>query len=157
MFDLAYHSIEAAKRSGATYADIRIIDDESESINVKNAMPAISRDNSSGFGVRVIADGAWGFAASPRLTKDEIEKTTKLAVEIAKASATIKKDAIKLAHEATYKDKWNSTYIIDPFKVSLEEKLELLLGIDEILRKDKRIVVANSELSFWREIGRAHV
>ena len=151
MRELAFQAIDVAKMLGAEYADIRIIDDTTENISVKNGIQNVSRGMDIGFGVRVIVDGAWGYAASPKLTKDEIEKTTKLAVEIAKASATLKKEPVRLAYEPPHRDKWNSTYIIDPFKVPLEKKLDLLLTVDKILRSDERIVVASGELSFWRE------
>ncbi len=151
MRELAYHSIDVARLSGASYADIRIIEDERESIVFKNGVPMVNRGEGFGFGVRVIVDGCWGFAASPRLNKENIEKTTKLAVDVAKASAMLKKKPVELAFEPPHKDKWNSTYIIDPFTVPLEKKLSLLSSIDEVLRKDKRIVVAQGKLSFWRE------
>ena len=151
MRDLGYHALDVARLAGATYADIRIIDEVRERISVKNGAPSIEREETAGFGVRVIADGAWGFAASPKLTKDEVEKVASLAVRIAKASAKLKKEDVRLAPEPSYKDKWNSTYIIDPFKVPLEKKLELLMKVDEILRKDARIKVAQGSLLLRRE------
>ncbi len=151
MQELAFHSMDVAKLAGAQYADIRIIDDIGEDISVKNGVPAVNQSSDIGFGVRVIVDGAWGYAASPKLTKDEVEKTTKLAVNIAKSSAMLIKEPVHLAYEPPHKDKWNSTYIIDPFKIPLEKKLDLLLAIDKILRKDPRIMVSHGELSFWRE------
>ncbi len=151
MRELAYHAIDVVRLAGATYGDIRIIDDLREEISVRNGVPSVRRSEGLGFGVRVIADGAWGFAASPKLSKDEVERVARLAVEVAKASARLKKADVRLAPEPPHKDKWSSTYIIDPFSVPLERKLELLMKVDEILRRDKRIVASFGVLSFWRE------
>jgi len=151
MKDLAYQALEVAKLAGASYADIRIIVDSREIISVKNGAPLVNQIEGFGFGVRVIADGSWGFAASPMVDKDNIEKTAALAVKIAKSSAKLKRFDIKLADEPIHKDKWNSAYIIDPFKVPLEKKIGLLMSIDKTLRSDNRIKIARGELSFWRE------
>jgi len=145
-------ALDTAKHEGATYADIRIIDDKSEDIAVKNGkIGRINCSNSLGFGVRVIKDGAWGFASSSTLTKDEVQRIASLAARIAKASATLSKKPVELVPEPAHTDKWTSNYIIDPFTVPLEEKLDLLFKIDSILRKDKKIVVAEGHMSFWRE------
>ncbi|MGB9561819.1 MAG: TldD/PmbA family protein, partial [bacterium] len=101
--------------------------------------------------LRVIKDGAWGFAATNRLERDELAKTARLAVRIAEGSARLIKEKITLAYEPPYIDRWQSGYIIDPFKVPIEKKLELLMKVDELLRKDPRIKVAESTLRFERE------
>jgi TldD protein len=151
MKELAFGAVETAKVAGATYADIRIVDSTSENVSVKNGVPSFQKNEDIGFGVRVIADGAWGFAASPRVTKEEIDKTVKKAVEIARASATVGIEKVRLAPEPVHKDKWTSTFIIDPFKIPIEKKLDVLLKVDQILRKDQRVTAAHGEMDFWRE------
>ena len=152
MKDLTQLALDAAVIHGASYADIRIILSKSQRILVKNGeVETLNNTESLGFGIRVIVNGSWGFASSSILTKSEIKIVAKRAVEIAKASATLRKDSVRLAPEAIHHDIWTSPYLIDPFKVTIDEKLDLLFKIDEILRKDDKIKVAESGMNFWRE------
>ncbi|HEY7738289.1 MAG TPA: DNA gyrase modulator, partial [Candidatus Limnocylindria bacterium] len=87
MHDLVDQALDAATGSGAAYADIRIIEHETEALTVKNgSLAAASSDRSSGFGVRALVDGAWGFASSPDLTAGEATAVARRAVAIARAS-----------------------------------------------------------------------
>ncbi|MBN2017786.1 MAG: TldD/PmbA family protein [Candidatus Cloacimonetes bacterium] len=152
MKDLCQLALDAAILHGASYADIRIIISKNQKIFMKNGeVETLNNTESFGFGIRVIANGSWGFASSSIVTKQEIKIVAKRAVDIAKASATLRKDSIRLAPEPIHEDIWTSPYIIDPFTVSLEDKLSLLNKIDTILRKNDKIKVAESEMSFWRE------
>ncbi len=70
--DLALNTV---MRLGASYADIRIIRTQYEFVSAKNEKVSnIGRSEDEGFGVRVIADGAWGYASSGLMTKREIER-----------------------------------------------------------------------------------
>jgi TldD protein len=152
MKDLALLAVDTARQQGASYADIRIINTQHESIGVRNGdIKNLEQDESSGFGIRVLVDGAWGFAASSQLQRAEIEKISALAVRIARASAALKKEDVQLSREDVHKDFWHTPYQIDPFTVSLEEKIGLLMAVDRILRRDKRIRVAMGTMSFKRE------
>ena len=152
MKDLTQIALDAAISCGASYADIRIIDSKSQSIGVKNGeIETMNNSNSLGFGIRVIANGSWGFASSSNLTKNEIKKTSALAVKVAKASATLRKSSVKLAPEPIHNEIWTSPYLINPFNVPLENKVDLLYKIDKVLRKDNRIKVAESSMNFWNE------
>ncbi|MBI4713306.1 MAG: TldD/PmbA family protein [Planctomycetes bacterium] len=152
MKDLTALALNTAASRGASYADIRIIRLDNENIQLRNGkIGAFDQNETFGFGVRVISDGAWGFASSSQVTASEIEKVAAQAVEIARASATLKKEDIVLTQEKAFTDFWQTPYVIDPFKVSMEEKLALLFAIDRILRKDKRIKVASSGMGFRRE------
>ena len=102
--------------------------------------------------MRVIANGAWGFAASSKVTKSEIERVSAQAVEIAKASASLKKSDVILAPEPAYVGVWRTPYLKDPFSVPLETKIELLLKINTELSKVSDIKVANSQMRFVREL-----
>lgn len=152
MRQLAERAVDTAKAKGASYADCRIILTKEEGIAVQNGSVAdldISED--IGFGVRVIANGAWGYASSPHVTPDEIDKVAAQAVAIAKASALLKKQDVRLAPEPVVEERWQTPVVEDPFKVPLEEKLKLLLEIDKLLRGDKRINVAHSSMGFKSE------
>jgi len=152
MRELTQYALGTARKRGAKYADIRILDSRSQLINTRNG-EIVANDNvdSFGFGVRVLVDGAWGFAASAKVEKKEIERTTLLAVRIAKASASLKTKGVRLAPEPACDDRWQTPCVIDPFEVPLEKKLDLMLRIDGILRKDKRISVAACSMNFRKK------
>lgn len=145
-------ALDTARGKGAFYADIRIISSENEGLAVRNGRVAgLGIHESLGFGVRVLANGAWGFASSSRLVPGEISRVSALAVEIAQAGARLKQEDVALTPEEVYVDKWQTPYMIDPFKVSVEEKLGLLFEIDKTLRKNKKIVQAMAMMQFDRD------
>ncbi|MFQ6032472.1 MAG: PmbA/TldA family metallopeptidase, partial [Candidatus Zixiibacteriota bacterium] len=91
-------ALNLTKDKGATYADIRIERIEDENLSVKNQTPElIDRSSDFGFGVRVIVDGAWGFAASADLNENDVKKISLQAVDSAKASSRLKKKDVVLA------------------------------------------------------------
>jgi TldD protein len=99
----------------------------------------------------VIADGAWGFAASDDLSRAAVEATAARAVEIAKASARVKLHDIRLAAEKAVTAEWTTPFRIDPFTTSVEENLELLLKIDAELRAVAGVTLAETNMNFRRE------
>ncbi|HVP36975.1 MAG TPA: TldD/PmbA family protein [Terriglobales bacterium] len=144
-------TLEFLKRKKVEYADIRQIHKVTENIEVKNGnIDGISCDTDQGFGIRVIANGAWGFASSSVLSPAEMKRVANKALEIAKASSIIKKELARLSPTEVFEDQYISKYEIDPFKVSLEEKIELLLKATELLRKDNRIKVAEGSMDFYK-------
>ncbi|MBI3994987.1 MAG: TldD/PmbA family protein, partial [Nitrospirae bacterium] len=152
MRNLTAIALNTAKRHGASYADIRILQITVEDLTVRNGeLGEMRQDESFGFGVRVIVNGAWGFAAGPSVTKDDIRKTAVLACRIAKASAKLKKGSIRLSKEEIVDTTWQTPVVMDPFRVSVSEKLDLLFRIDEILRKNPKIKAAESTMGCVRE------
>lgn len=159
MRELTDRALNVAETKGATYADIRIVHRENQGIVVKNGkVEALSQDEDQGFGVRVILNGAWGFASSSLLSLEEVERVTALAVEIARASALVKKLEIGgwrlevgLGPPVVYSDTYRTPVKSDPFQVPLEKKIELLLAADAEMRRAKEVAVAESNLQFGRE------
>ncbi|MEI7481131.1 MAG: TldD/PmbA family protein [Elusimicrobiota bacterium] len=152
MFGFAKKAIEIADKHKADFGDIRIIETRRQTLNVKNGeLGAINDSVTLGFGVRVLFNGAWGFASSDGMTSREVERVTKLALDIAKASSTLKDKKVRLAPEPAYQDFWQTPFIIDPFSIAAEKKLDLLFAVDKILRKDTRIRSAVSGMNFIRE------
>lgn len=153
MKDLCTLAIDTAKKRGASYADIRLIQTKREAIAVRNsALASTDLGEDVGFGIRVLANGAWGFASSPEVSKTEIEKAAALAVQLAQASSLSKDKDVVLAPEPAYQDVWCTPYVRHPFKVSLEEKLDLLFKLDAVLKKDPRIKVSFASMDFLREV-----
>ena len=152
MQDLASLALNTAALRGASYADARIADDRSRALSSKNGKIGSASDSESlGIGVRVIADGAWGFAASDDLGKNSIEATAAKAVAIAKASAKVKQHDVKLAPEKPATAEWATPIKIDPFSISVEQNLDLLMKIDAELRSVTGVTLAETNLNFRRE------
>lgn len=152
MRELADRCLNLAQTEGASYADIRIIDLETQTIAVKNGIvEGVSLDTNRGFGVRVIASGAWGFASSSRLEAEEIDKITVLAVRIAKASTLVRGQGIDLGPPEIHSDTYRTPVDKEPFQVSLEEKIDLLLACDAEMRSTKGVAVAEGNMFFSRE------
>jgi TldD protein len=136
-------ALEEATKKGASYADIRISEILNEILTVKNGEPeAVNLLQTKGFGVRVISDGAWGFAGSIDINKEEIIKTVEKAVSIAKASAMLKNKEATLVREETREDQYSSSFQKDPFKVPVEEKLDVLVQAGRILKEQSPLIKA---------------
>jgi TldD protein len=149
---VASWALNTAETRGATYADVRVVAQRSRALTTKNGKVGSASDTESvGMSVRVLADGAWGFAASAELGRGVVEKTAAEAVSIAKASALVKRENVKLAPETAAVAEWSTPYKIDPFSVSVEQNLELLLKIDAELRTVEGITLAETNLNFSRE------
>ncbi len=145
-------ALNQTKALGATYADIRVVRTRDESINVKNGVPELmDRSETSGFGIRVIAGGSWGFASSCELTLDSVEKVSQLAVKIAEASSKVKKNDVVLSPLEKIADTYVTPVKIDPFKITLKEKLDYLLSLHEIKDKISGLMFFESFLSFRKE------
>ncbi len=153
MKELTDRALATAQARGASYADIRIIRREQQQITVKNGVVAgVSHDVSRGFGVRVIVQGAWGFAASAILTPEEVDRVAALAVQIARASAMVPgRRPARLAPGTAATARYVSPFQKDPFEVPLEEKVALLLRADAEMRRVKGIGVAEGNFVAFRE------
>ncbi len=152
MKDMLNLALDAAKSAGADYADIRIVNTRRQGVQTRNGELAGLMDSEDlGFGVRVLAGGAWGFASSNRLEPVELRSKAVEAVRIARASATLNRDSVQLAPEPAWQDFWQTPIQLDPFTISLQEKLGLLLACDRVLRADPRIKEAAASMSFLRE------
>lgn len=152
MKDLIEHALNTAGVLDTDYADIRVIERQSEAITVKNnVVEEITTSFDSGFGIRVLKNGVWGFAGSFDLSRSAIDKTVALAVKIAEASALVKNHDVLLTPAPRVTDKFETGFKIDPFSVSLEQKLDLLLTADQAMREDKRIKVSEASMSVWKK------
>jgi len=152
MKELTDAFLNAAAMAGIQYGDIRVIDFAHEGITVKNGkVEELKRDADAGFGVRVLHQGCWGFAGSREMGAQEVARITRLAVEIAQASATLKRTDVRLVEEPPHKDKWANPCAEDPFAVSMEEKLKLLFDSNAEMRRVEGITNVTSNFDCFRE------
>ncbi|HEX2949687.1 MAG TPA: TldD/PmbA family protein [Armatimonadota bacterium] len=151
MREIVRSAVETAMNAGATYADARIVRRGEESVRVKNGhVEGVEQSTSTGIGVRVIADGAWGFAASSDLSADGIVAVAEVAARVARASARAHAGHIELSPLEGYQGKWHSGYKRDPFDVPLDEKTELLLDLDDLMKSSKKITVTEAQTNSFR-------
>jgi TldD protein len=129
--DVIKRALGAATKAGASYADVRIVRHRNERLSTReDRIEGISSSEEYGIGVRVIAKGAWGFAAAPAVTTAEAERVARDAVAIAKANAALMKRPVTLAPMPENVDVWQTALVKDPFKIPFEDKAELLLAIN---------------------------
>jgi TldD protein len=143
--DLIQKTLAAAKKAGATYADVRIVRMRNERVFTReDRVEGVSSSDEYGVGVRVIAGGAWGFAATPSVTIAQADRAAQAAVATAKANASLMRKPIALAPEAPHVDIWQTPVVKDPFKIPLEAKAELLLAINAEAMKVAGVKFVNS-------------
>src|SRR5688500_14037287 len=145
-------ALTEAKRHGCTYADIRFTRNTNRGVNASggnrdaaeagfggrggrggggggrgggrggNAGAGARAGEAAGFGVRVIHSGVWGFASSPIVTEDEIRRITRVATEVAKASAIAKRADVRLAPVPAYQTHWATPVVINPLTMKRDDQ-----------------------------------
>jgi TldD protein len=147
MKELIDHALNIAKLKWVRYADIRIIDRREQVVTVKNgSVDGIGDQDSQGFGVRVLVNNSWGFASSAYLNKPEIERVTAVAVQIANASGVMPGERIVMGDPVKTIGKYTTPTRVDPFSISLQDKLDLLFRADAIMRRNAGVKVAESNV-----------
>ena len=96
--ELAEHALDSALAAGAGYADARVVQRRAQHVSTKNGeVDSVSDAETEGIGVRVLVDGAWGFAGDPRLSEEGARDAALRAVAFARASASRARTRVELA------------------------------------------------------------
>src|SRR5580693_1475005 len=149
MWDLSIQALDTARLRGAKYADVRVMHLRQRDLTTKNGLVGtLAQSESIGLGIRVLANGAWGFASTDRLTREGVSACAAQAVAIAKASAIAKRKDVVMAPEDPYVDSWQSPFRKDPFEIPLETQLALLLAADAEMRRVKGVTLTETDLQF---------
>jgi len=152
MHDLTDRALDTAAHLGAEYADARVVRRMDESIAIKSGrVEGVAAGESEGFGVRVLVDGAWGFASSNRLTTQEADRIAGQAVRIAKASATALRDRVRLDDRPPAHGSYETPVEEDPFEVPLEQKIQLLLAADAAANRARGVTFSETRYDARRE------
>ena len=127
---LADVALNTARSLGATYADARIGRYLNQYVFTReDKVQNVVNTESFGIGIRVIADGTWGFASTNEVNEDGIKKATQQAIAIAKANSIIQKEPVKLAPVESYGEvSWKTPIQKDFKEVPVSEKVDLLLS-----------------------------
>jgi TldD protein len=167
-----------AKKAGCTYADVRFTRSVNSGVNASGANASNDRNSTgegggfggrggrggrgggrggranrgaAGFGVRVIHSGVWGFASSPIVTEDEIRRITRIAADIAKASAVAKKVDVKLAPVAAYTEYWSTPITKDPASVPQDQKQAFVQKVVDTVLQNKQVSSVNASVNVANE------
>src|SRR6476659_1257454 len=126
-------SLNAARSKGASYADVRIGRYINQFITTRERrVDNVANTESYGLGVRVIANGCWGFAATDNMTNDGIAKAAALAVQIAKANSKLMDEPVQLAPEKGHGEvSWKTPILKNALEVPLREKIDFLLAVNK--------------------------
>ncbi len=138
---LADTALQQARDLGAEHADFRLEQVRGQHIALSdNNLETLVDADELGLAVRVICEGTWGFAASADLTPEAAARTAQQAVDVAKVSAAINAERIELADEPAHGEvTWVSSYLTDPFEISVADKVALLREWSAGLLADERV------------------
>ncbi len=153
-FALTARALETARTcAGFMYADVRLICQKSELLETKNSqVSAYNCGSSKGIGIRVLAGGGFGFACSQDLSFRAIANCARLAGEVALASGSVMKSPVKLAPEPAWRAHWVSPHLIDPFTVSTDAKIAVLLDSAERMLSVGGVTLAMGVLHFIEDL-----
>jgi TldD protein len=131
---LADVALNAAKSAGASYADVRIQRTLNQGIFTREKqVQNIGSTETMGVGIRVIANGTWGFAATNQMTDAGIAKAAQQAVAIAKANSKVQKEPVQLAPQKGYGDvSWKTPIQQNALEVPIKQKVDLLLNANAV-------------------------
>ena len=153
MEEFALEALDAAVSRGVQYADVRVVQQRTERIQTRDgALDSAGEMHDSGFGVRVLVDGAWGFAASVGTDRSRIPSVVGAAVEAGRAAAIVQARRVELAACKPAVDTYRNSVSRDPFSVPLAEKQALALELERRLRAPQSVGFSGVEfLSFRTE------
>ena len=152
MQEIAGHAIDAAVTAGADYADSRVVQRRAQLVATKNGeVDSVSDSESEGIGVRVLVDGAWGFAGDPRLSHDGARDAAARAVAFARASASRARTRVELTPLPVASGDYSASWERDPVEVPLDEKIALCLRAEEGMRRPE-VKITEASVRAMREL-----
>src|SRR5688500_7974292 len=150
--EVAEAALKQATASGASYADIRVNRYRRESIATRERqIQNVSRSTSYGLGIRVLVNGAWGFAATNQVDPAAARAAAEHAVAIARANARLATRKVVLANADKVVTTWTSAFKRDPFEVPLDTKIGFLMKLNEAALGVAGVNFVNSQVLFVDE------
>jgi TldD protein len=152
MRDVADLMLDAAARGGAVYADCRVVRRQVQTLSLRDGHAAVvTAFEDEGVGIRALVGAAWGFAATERTDAVSLEATARLACRVAAASARVRRRRVRLAPAVPVVGFYATPVERDPFAVSLEDKMALLIAADRAMGAVDGVVTRQASLGFVRE------
>lgn len=151
MKELIKMILDTARLKKVDYADIRVVRRRNQEIEVKNGrLEAFVEEEDFGFGIRILLRGAWGFACSSKVNKKEMERVFNKALRVAKASSEVVGEKIFIEPTDPRIDQYKTPISINPFHVSPEEKTDLLLRSEFLLRRKLRVKISEAFMGSYQ-------
>lgn len=136
---------------GAEFGEVRVERRVDESLRTKNLeVEVLSRRESAGIGIRVLYKGAWGFAATGDLSEGGVRRAAEQALAIARASASLLREPVRLAPEPAHRGTYVTPVKKDPLAVPIQDKLALLFAAAERILRVPGVLMAKGSLAAWR-------
>lgn len=152
MDDLARRALDTATQLGATSADVRIVRRRDQVAVVKSGrVDGLSLGETEGFGVRVLVDGAWGFASSGRMDGPAADDVSALAVRIARASARVAHRPVLLSDRPPAVGRYETPVGEDPFTVPIDQTVDMLLAAERAMAAVKGTSTTKADYHAFRE------
>jgi TldD protein len=152
MENLALIVLDRVMQGGAAYADVRGVERHTEDLAAKNGqLDRFATVESQGVGVRVWADGAWGFASTSDLSGEALEAVARRALDIARASGKVRDTSLDLPPRPGETGRYATPVTRDPLLVSPEERLDLLIGCSQAMQRRAKVRVAQAEMQILHE------
>jgi TldD protein len=150
---LADLALQRAAELGVTHADFRFERNRYQYLGVRDSVLQTASDTEDlGFAVRVVHQGAWGFASSAVLTEEEALRVASQAVAVARVAAGMTTSPVVLAPEPVYRDvTWLSSYAVNPLDVPTQDKAGVLLDWTDRLRRGAAVDHATASLQQVQE------
>ena len=150
--EVAEAALSRAAALGASYADIRVNQYRRESIATRERqVQNVSRSTSRGLGLRVLVNGAWGFAATNQVEPSAARRVADEAVAIARANAVLTSRKVTLADADKVVTTWTSAFKRDPFDVPLDTKIAFLMKLNETALGVTGVSFVSSQVLFVDE------
>jgi TldD protein len=150
---LANEALDAARKAGATYADARIGRYRRQTISTRERQVTdVSDSESYGLGIRTLVDGCWGFAATSQMTRTGAQRAAADAVAMSRAARIVRKHRVELAPVTPVTGTWMTPVAKDPIEIAIEEKIAMLLAVNEAALKVPTVRFASSGLQLLREV-----
>lgn len=142
--------LDTATHAGGAYADVQFWGSSGDTVSVQNGVVrTVDRTSSTGYGIRVLVDGSWGFVGSDRFEPAALDAAAVRAVAIAKAGTRVAGRLRAVTPTESYVDTFATPLEIDPATVGLTERTNLLLAAEKALHVSPRIVLGYAYVNLW--------
>jgi len=142
--DVVEIGIKEASKLGATYVAVKLSEVETIELHVENDVPRMSVQNIPGAHVRVIVNGAWGFASSVETGREKLRLLAHRAVKLARANATVREEPVKLTPNKAVKARYETKVQKDPFEIQPKDIFDLLFSCVSEARGQSSLVKSGS-------------
>ncbi len=151
--DLSAAALQHAADRGASFADFRLEQIRAGHLAVRDGRVETVTDTTDlGLAVRVVHDGAWGFASGLSRTPAAAAELAEQAIETARVSRVLGARPVELAPEPVHRDvEWVSSYEIDPFEVPEEERLARMVDLAQGLQSADGVDHVDGHVDYVRE------